>query len=251
MKKILLIAIICLLTLSVHAQKTTASQKDYEFILMSKPSLSQEYPNNKRIPEGGGTYHSFSFDGNYAFIYNEKHCGYYDVPYELRSGFRSSVKDLQRENSTLYWKRVKEVMADIDKYWQEISSKVSLVEPGGISTPHRVTLYKDDPQKDVFDVVEQMPSFPGGMGSLMRYLSRNVKYPVEAEENGIQGSVITTFIVEKDGSISEVEVKKSVFPALDAEAVRVVKAMPKWNPGKQNGKPVRVQYTIPVSFRFL
>lgn len=249
MKKIFLIAIVCLLTLSVQAQKTTVSQKDYEFILMSKPRLSQEYPNNKRIPEEGGTYHSFSYDGNYAFIYNEKHCGYYDVPSELRSGFNSSVKDLQRENSTLYWKRVKEVMADIDKYWQEISSKTSLVEPEGISTPHRVMLYKDDPQKDVFDVVEQMPSFPGGMGALMQYLSSNINYPVEAENNGKQGMVITTFIVEKNGSISEVEVKKSVYPVLDAEAVRVVKAMPNWIPGKKNGEPVRVKYTMPVTFR--
>ncbi len=101
----------------------------------------------------------------------------------------------------------------------------------------------------VFDVVEQMPSFPGGPSALMQYLSSNIKYPVVAEENGVQGRVIVTFVVEKDGSITDVRVVKGVDPSLDKEAQRVVKSMPKWIPGKQNGAAVRVKYTVPVTFR--
>ena len=101
----------------------------------------------------------------------------------------------------------------------------------------------------VFDVVEQMPSFPGGDAELMKYLNSHIKYPVVAEENGIQGRVIATFVVERDGSISDVKVVKSVDPSLDKEAIRVLKSMPKWIPGKQNGSAVRVKYTVPVTFR--
>lgn len=101
----------------------------------------------------------------------------------------------------------------------------------------------------VFDVVEQMPQFPGGQGALFEYLSKQIKYPVIAEENGVQGRVIVTFVVERDGSITDVKVVKSVDPSLDKEAQRVVKGMPRWIPGKQNGSAVRVKYTVPVTFR--
>jgi protein TonB len=101
----------------------------------------------------------------------------------------------------------------------------------------------------VFDVVEQMPSFPGGDAELMKFLHDHMKYPAVAEENGIQGRVICTFVVERDGSITDVKVIKSVDPSLDKEAIRVLKSMPKWIPGKQNGSAVRVKYTVPVTFR--
>ena len=101
----------------------------------------------------------------------------------------------------------------------------------------------------VFDVVEQMPQFPGGDAELMKFLSSHIKYPVVAEENGIQGRVIATFVVERDGSITDVRVVKSVDPSLDKEAIRVLKSMPKWIPGKQNGSAVRVKFTLPVTFR--
>ena len=104
-------------------------------------------------------------------------------------------------------------------------------------------------ENKVFDVVEQMPSFPGGQAALMNYLNSNIKYPVIAEENGIQGRVVVQFVVGKDGSISNVHVVKSVDPSLDKEAVRVVKSMPRWIPGKQNGSAVRVKYTLPVTFK--
>lgn len=128
---------------------------------------------------------------------------------------------------------------------------------------------------EVFDVVEQMPEFKGGeyqvtinryidgkmvtetvtktcgpgMSGLMQYLATSVRYPVVAEENGVQGRVVCTFVVERDGSISNVKVAKSVDPSLDKEAVRVIKTMPRWTPGKQKGEAVRVKYTVPVTFR--
>ena len=104
-------------------------------------------------------------------------------------------------------------------------------------------------EEKVFDVVEQMPQFPGGDAALFEYLSTHIKYPTIAEENGVQGRVIVTFVVERDGSITDVKVVKSVDPSLDKEASRVVQGMPKWIPGKQNGAPVRVKYTVPVTFR--
>ena len=101
----------------------------------------------------------------------------------------------------------------------------------------------------MYVVVEQMPAFPGGDAALMKYLSENIKYPEAAEKAGEQGRVVVNFIVEKDGAISNVNVVRSVTPTLDAEAVRVIKAMPKWVPGKQDGQFVRVKYNVPVSFR--
>ena len=101
----------------------------------------------------------------------------------------------------------------------------------------------------MFDIVEQQPLFPGGPTALMKYLSENTKYPVVAQENGVQGRVTVQFVVEKDGSISDVHVLRGVDPSLDKEAVRVVKSMPRWTPGKQNGITVRVNYRVPVLFR--
>ncbi len=103
----------------------------------------------------------------------------------------------------------------------------------------------------VFDVVEQMPRFPGDNGDgavLNSWLSKNLRYPPIAEENGIKGRVVCQFVVERDGSISDIRVVRSVDPSLDKEAVRVIKAMPKWIPGKQNGSSVRVKFTLPVTF---
>ncbi len=101
----------------------------------------------------------------------------------------------------------------------------------------------------VFQVVETMPSFPGGDAALFKFLGENVKYPVIAQENGIQGRVICQFVVNRDGSIVDVEVVRPVDPSLDKEAIRVIKSMPKWSPGKQRGKSVRVKYTLPVNFK--
>ena len=101
----------------------------------------------------------------------------------------------------------------------------------------------------VYDVVEVMPQYPGGQIAMLKYIMENIKYPKQIMEEGIQGRVTVRFIVEKDGSISDVKPILSVHPLLDKEAVRVVKSMPKWSPGKHNGKPVRVRFNLPVMFK--
>ena len=108
---------------------------------------------------------------------------------------------------------------------------------------------RDPYDSKTFDVVEEMPSFPGGQGALMSYIASNMKYPANARKSMIQGRVIVSFVIECNGSISDVRVARSVDPMLDREAIRVVKSMPKWKPGKQNGSAVRVKYTVPVVFR--
>ncbi len=118
-----------------------------------------------------------------------------------------------------------------------------------IAAPVEAPVEEEEEESVVFVVVETMPEFPGGQQALFKYLSENVKYPVIAQENGIQGRVICQFVVNKDGAIVDVEVvRSSGDPSLDKEAVRVIKSMPKWNPGKQRGKAVRVKYTVPVNF---
>ena len=120
------------------------------------------------------------------------------------------------------------------------------IDPVPIPNPYIIPKSSEE----VFgDVAEQMPSFPGGDRKLMEYLSENIRYPEELADACIQGRVIVSFIVEKDGSISNVKVAKSLDPLLDKEAVRVVSGMPKWIPGRQNGVAVRVRYIIPVTFR--
>ena len=107
----------------------------------------------------------------------------------------------------------------------------------------------EDYSEKIYDVVDQMPEFSNGHAALFEYLSKSIRYPEEARKKSVQGRVIATFVVEKDGSISNARVVKSVDPLLDAEALRVVNAMPSWNPGKQNGEAVRVKYTVPVTFK--
>ena len=103
-------------------------------------------------------------------------------------------------------------------------------------------------ENPVFFIVEEMPEFPGGDAALIAYIAQSVKYPQIAQENGIQGKVYVNFVVGKDGSISNVKIARGVDPSLDKEAIRVVTALPKWKPGKQGGKPVRVSYTVPINF---
>ena len=101
----------------------------------------------------------------------------------------------------------------------------------------------------IFDVVEERPSFPGGDAALTQWLSSNIKYPVIAAENGIQGRVVVQFVISKTGVIRDVKVLRGVEPSLDKEAVRVIRSMPRWTPGKQNNTPVNVRYTLPITFR--
>lgn len=143
------------------------------------------------------------------------------------------------------------------------SDKAALVAQGKTSGEETVnakgraddTLIANDIQRmtstddDVYEVVEKMPAFPGGMAELMKYLRSNVKYPVEAHKAGIQGRVVVSFVVNKDGTVKDAKIVRSVDKSIDAEALRVISAMPKWQPGYQDGKAVSVRYTVPVTFR--
>ena len=117
------------------------------------------------------------------------------------------------------------------------------------TTPAEVAVPLPPQDDKVYEVVEVMPEFPGGQNELLKYLARNIKYPEESVKNKEEGRVSLTFIVNKDGSISDVKVVRNATPALDAEAIRIVKSMPNWTPGKEKGKDVRVAYTVPVTFR--
>lgn len=143
------------------------------------------------------------------------------------------------------------------------SDKAALVAQGKTSGEETVndmgraddTLIANDLQRvtstddDVYEVVEKMPEFPGGGAELMKYLSSNIKYPVEAHKAGIQGRVVVSFVVNKDGTVKDAKIVRSVDKSIDAEALRVISAMPKWQPGYQDGKAVSVRYTVPVTFR--
>ena len=112
----------------------------------------------------------------------------------------------------------------------------------------------DDPEpvtEIVDETVDQMASYPGGIPALMDFLNENIKYPEQSEREGIEGRVVAGFIVERDGSVSNIEILKSVHPLLDAEVVRVMSLMPNWIPGRQNGQPVRVKYSLPITFRLI
>lgn len=127
----------------------------------------------------------------------------------------------------------------------DVKEKAVTEKPEVVETPAEKAETKDE----VFMVVEKMPEFPGGIQELMSFLSKNIKYPASAMAKNVQGRVIVQFVVEKDGTLTEFKVMRSVDPDLDAEALRVMKEMPKWKPGMQRGQVVRVKYTVPVTFR--
>lgn len=116
-------------------------------------------------------------------------------------------------------------------------------------TPPAVVDDEETDDNEIFIVVENKPEFPGGDGALLKFINQSIKYPVIAQENGIQGRVVCSFVINRDGSVVDVEVLKGIDPSLDKEAIRVVSNMPKWEPGKQRGKPVRVKFTVPITFR--
>ena len=153
-------------------------------------------------------------------------------------------------------KTAKEMTSALAEYAQHIGSeeplKINIKRPASIDEIQVVgysSAPKAEEQGEIFQVVEEQPMFPGGMEEMMKFLQQNIKYPIEAQEQGKQGRVIVQFVVNKDGSISNDSVVRSVDPLLDAEALRVVRSMPNWKPGKQRGKEVRVRFTLPVSFR--
>jgi protein TonB len=129
----------------------------------------------------------------------------------------------------------------------EGSKDADAVDPNTLDKVEKVTA--EVVVQKPFDIAEVMPSFPGGEKELMKFLNDNLKYPVVDMEQGTQGRVVLRFVVGIDGHISEVTIQRSLSPTTDKEAVRVVRAMPKWIPGRQNGKPVPVYYSLPVRFK--
>jgi len=125
------------------------------------------------------------------------------------------------------------------------NAEIKIDEPVGNSDVKQVT--EEDPNK-IFTAVEQEPSYPGGIEKFYKYLGNNIKYPAVAKENGVQGKVFVTFVVEKDGTLTDAKVVRGIGSGCDEEAIRVLKNSPKWKAGIQNGRPVRVQYTMPISF---
>ena len=209
-----------------------------------------EYPSKKPVPGASvvirGTTHGTLADAEGKFQLQVKKGDVIIVSYV---GLQTQQLPVQSGANLVVWMR------------EEVQSMEEMVVVG-MNTPSeeadkkvKYTEVKVDetetPQKEevIFQVVEQMPEFPGGMGEAMKFLAKNIKYPVAAQEAKIEGRVIVQFVVGKDGSISDVHTVKGVSPELDAEAIRVVSLMPKWNPGKQRGQAVSVKYTMPIMFR--
>ncbi len=190
-----------------------------------------------------------------AFEWTEKEVTKYDVA-DMEFAFEEEldIQQTQQENTpppppppVQEVEVLNVVEDDVETEAIEINSEDNNTDTVVIAPPVQV---EEEEEEVVFVIVETMPEFPGGQQALFKYLSENVKYPAIAQENGIQGRVICQFVVNKDGAIVDVEVVRSGGdPSLDKEAVRVIKSMPKWKPGKQRGKAVRVKYTVPVNFR--
>lgn len=141
---------------------------------------------------------------------------------------------------------------DVELEQQDILSSEDAQTEAQVQTyvaPVAVVEDEEESAQQIFTVVEEMPQFPGGEAKLLEFINKGIKYPVIAQENGIQGRVICSFVVNRDGSVVDAEVVRGVDPSLDKEALRVINTMPKWTPGKQRGKPVRVKYTVPITFR--
>ena len=173
------------------------------------------------------------------------------------SAINNSLKLVQKEDLLflreyfqLFWNPNKGSVADQYKEsTSEVGNETSQSADNHSSVFDVLSKSHSDSNSKVYDAVDEMPQFPGGPSAFFEYLSKAIRYPAAAEENGIQGRVMCSFVVEQDGSISNVKVIKSIDPSLDKEAKRVISSMPKWNPGKMNGTPVRVNYSAPVTFR--
>ncbi|MDE6247471.1 MAG: TonB family protein [Muribaculaceae bacterium] len=155
---------------------------------------------------------------------------------------KNEVMDMetQKEDNTARGVVNQEGSDDADKF-KAVQEQVIVKEP-------EPEVVKHEPEK-IFVAVEQPAEFPGGAAAMMKWLSNNIRYPESAQQNGISGRVVVKFVVEKDGSIGQPSIVKGVDRDLDQEALRVVKRMPKWQPGKNNGQPVRSYFNLPVTFR--
>lgn len=198
----------------------------------SRDYFSDEYKNNLPMPK----YEPFLIQSGVRFIYQK---------YEIGLGAAGVVKGDSPYASI--WPYLSDEVKEVLNVNDNPNIKMLSVQTSNTGNSVKSN-HVSEPTK-VYDLVDEMPQFPGGPHAMFEYLSKNIKYPVVAEENGVQGRVIVTFIVESDGSVTNTKVVKSVDPSLDKEALRVVKSMPHWIPGRQNGSAVRVQYTVPVTFK--
>ena len=168
-------------------------------------------------------------------------------------GCNQSAKNDQAENSDSLTEATQKVVMLKDSAGNEIGTATTIgdegVPPPPPPPPPPPTKQKTAGEDELFMVVETMPQFPGGEDARVRYMVENIKYPEQAKEKGIQGTVYVSFVVEKNGSITNPKIIRSVEKSLDAEAFRVISAMPKWIPGSQKGKPVRVQFNMPIKFK--
>lgn len=167
-----------------------------------------------------------------------------EVTREILSGILSMNQKIKAEKEKQEVEYSSKLEENYQEYW-ETEYKRRLAEAKKIKQEN------ENKNVKIFNVVDVMPSFPGGDAALMQYLQKNIKYPVVAEEKGVQGRVLVAFVVECDGYLTDIKIEKSVEPSLDKEARRVVRSMPRWVPGFQNGSPVRVKFTVPVTFRLL
>lgn len=185
--------------------------------------------------------------------YEEEQPEVIEVPEEVQATIQQTAIAIVDE--------VKNEVRDIQEQIEDNTTRGVVNQEGGDDVDHLKTVKeqvvvveepkpveKPQPEK-IFEAVEQPAEFPGGQAALMKWLSNNIRYPDSAQQNGVQGRVIVKFVVEKDGSISNAQVVKGVDRDLDQEALRVVKKMPKWQPGKNNGQAVRAYFTLPVQFK--
>ena len=194
----------------------------------------------------GTTYGTLTdMDGNFSIIANEG-----DVLLFSFVGMQTQSVIVPKGGAKSMVVSMKDDVQNLDEVmvvgYAAYEDENEVVETKSIKLPTEEK--REDEEQVIFQVVEEMPSFPGGMRECMMFLGRNIKYPVLAQKAKIEGRVIVQFVVDKDGSISDTKVVRSVSPELDAEALRVVGLMPKWNPGKQRGKAVAVKYTMPIMF---
>lgn len=175
-------------------------------------------------------------------------------PVELKSTIQFTVPQIKKDEEVPEDQEIKtqEELTKSDVQISIADVKGTNEETGvDIATlqEHKVIVQEEPKEEKVFEIVEQPPSFPGGEAAMYDWLSKNINYPVIAQENNIQGRVVCQFVVGRNGEIEDVKVVRGVDPSLDKEAIRVIKAMPKWIPGKQGGNAVKVRYTLPVQFK--
>ena len=194
-----------------------------------------------------------------AMEWTQKEVTTYDEPDEIEAFQDEEMEDIQQTQQdtpppppppAAQEVEVLNVVEDnVETESIEVTSEDNPEEIVEIAPPVEVK-EDEEPEDVIFYVVESMPEFPGGQQAMYKYIGENLKYPVIAQENGIQGKVICQFTINKDGSLVDIEVVRSAGDAsLDKEAMRVIKSMPKWKPGKQRNQPVRVKFTLPVTFK--